>query len=381
MDEIAVTAWKDGDVPGVPETLDGAALARWGRLCVAGLGRHRDEINALNVFPVADADTGTNLLATMRAAVAAAEPLAAGSPAHAVAGAMARAGTAGARGNSGIIVSQVLRGLAEAVQDGPLTAATVRIMLRRAAILVREALSTPVDGTMLTVLEAAADRAAEPLAAGSPAHAVAGAMARAMAPATACAGDPAASGSAAASSTVSMVPSTGVLSASRTRIAARRNMIRTVAAVSGPSCTASARPRSTCDTMMPELPRAPAVPARGNSGIIVSQVLRGLAEAVQDGPLTAATVRIMLRRAAILVREAYRGLVPDHVLDTFDLDGRAEMWESRRVRYPGATTVALAAPAISSTPRPPRRQPNRPAPQAHSATPLSAHRPCRSTDT
>ncbi|NQE91628.1 DAK2 domain-containing protein [Nocardia terpenica] len=148
-------------MPGVPETLDGAALARWGRLCVAGLGRHRDEINALNVFPVADADTGTNLLATMRAAVAAAEPLAAGSPAHAVAGAMARAGTAGARGNSGIIVSQVLRGLAEAVQDGPLTAATVRIMLRRAAILVREALSTPVDGTMLTVLEAAADRAAD----------------------------------------------------------------------------------------------------------------------------------------------------------------------------------------------------------------------------
>ncbi|WP_428846785.1 DAK2 domain-containing protein [Nocardia terpenica] len=161
MDEIAVTAWKDGDVPGVPETLDGAALARWGRLCVAGLGRHRDEINALNVFPVADADTGTNLLVTMRAAVAAAEPLAAGSPARAVAGAMARAGTAGARGNSGIILSQVLRGLAEAVQDGPLTAATVRIMLRRAAILVREALSTPVDGTMLTVLEAAADRAAD----------------------------------------------------------------------------------------------------------------------------------------------------------------------------------------------------------------------------
>lgn len=40
-------------------------------------------------------------------------------------------------------------------------------------------------------------------------------------------------------------------------------------------------------------------------------------------------------------REAYRGLVPDHVLDAFDLDGRAEMWENRRVRYPGATTVAL----------------------------------------
>ncbi|SUA46797.1 DAK2 domain fusion protein YloV [Nocardia africana] len=152
---------KDGDVRGVRERLDAAALRQWGALCVEQLLAHREEINALNVFPVADSDTGTNLLITMRAALAAtevpgdadlsgaADPL----------GAMARAATAAACGNSGIILSQVLRGLAESADRGVLTAATLRAALRRAAVLVRESLSEPVEGTMLTVLEAAADRA------------------------------------------------------------------------------------------------------------------------------------------------------------------------------------------------------------------------------
>jgi len=166
-------------VPAVREVLDGAALVCWGQLCLTGLQRHRDEINALNVFPVADADTGTNLVATMRAAVEAGEAVLNGAGAEAdaaesgagargdvvtagaVVSAMARAGTVGARGNSGIILSQVLRGLAEAVRSGPLTARTLCDALRRAATLVREALSEPVEGTMLSVLEAAADRAAD----------------------------------------------------------------------------------------------------------------------------------------------------------------------------------------------------------------------------
>jgi DAK2 domain fusion protein YloV len=150
-------------VPGVREMLDGAALVHWGQLCLTGFERHRDEINALNVFPVADADTGTNLLATMRAAVAAAEAVAWGESLDAavVTAAMARAGTAGARGNSGIILSQVLRGLAETLCDGPLTARALREALGRSASLVREGLSDPVEGTMLTVLDAAADRATD----------------------------------------------------------------------------------------------------------------------------------------------------------------------------------------------------------------------------
>ncbi|WP_067992116.1 DAK2 domain-containing protein [Nocardia pseudobrasiliensis] len=134
-------------------------MARWGQLCLAGLERHRDEINALNVFPVADSDTGTNLLATMRAAVAAASGQT--GSARAVLDAMARAGTVGARGNSGIILSQALRGFAEAVDGDALIAPMLPVALRRGAVLVREALSTPVEGTMLTVLEAAADRVAD----------------------------------------------------------------------------------------------------------------------------------------------------------------------------------------------------------------------------
>ncbi|WP_425296145.1 DAK2 domain-containing protein [Nocardia abscessus] len=157
-------------VSGARDVLDGTALLCWGRTCLAGLEHRREEINALNVFPVPDADTGTNLLATMRAAVEAAEAAAAsradteasedGSAAHAVAVAMAHGATVGARGNSGIILSQVLRGVAEAVDGGPFTADSLRVALTRASELVREALSVPIEGTILTVLDCAAAAAA-----------------------------------------------------------------------------------------------------------------------------------------------------------------------------------------------------------------------------
>ncbi|MVU76491.1 DAK2 domain-containing protein [Nocardia sp. ET3-3] len=172
-------------VPGELDALDGTALLSWGRATLAALEHHRDEINALNVFPVPDSDTGTNLLATMRAAVHGAEDATgprSGSEdsqrpdvsqvtpvrgpggvmsAREIAAAMARAATVGARGNSGIILSQVLRGISDAVADGPLTERSLRVALRQAARLVREALSSPVEGTMLTVLDRAAERAAD----------------------------------------------------------------------------------------------------------------------------------------------------------------------------------------------------------------------------
>ncbi|MTE13015.1 DAK2 domain-containing protein [Nocardia sp. CT2-14] len=78
-----------------------------------------------------------------------------------VTAAMARAATIGARGNSGIILSQVLRGISDAVAEGPLTEQALRVALLRAARLVREALSSPIEGTMLTVLDRAAERAAD----------------------------------------------------------------------------------------------------------------------------------------------------------------------------------------------------------------------------
>ncbi|MFE7742452.1 DAK2 domain-containing protein [Nocardia sp. NPDC057455] len=146
--------------------MDGTALLRWGRACLTGLEHRREEINALNVFPVPDADTGTNLLATMRAAVEAGEAATArenrdGSAARAVAVAMAHGATVGARGNSGIILSQVLRGVADAVDGGPFTADSLRAALARASELVREALSVPIEGTILTVLDCAAAAAAQ----------------------------------------------------------------------------------------------------------------------------------------------------------------------------------------------------------------------------
>jgi len=146
-------------VPGERETIDSAALLHWGLLCVDGLAERRAEINSLNVFPVADADTGTNLLVTMRAAVRAAQAARdceAEVSVRALAAAMARGATVGARGNSGIILSQVLRGLAEAGEHGPLTAGSLAEALSRSAALVRASLSTPVEGTMLTVLDCAA---------------------------------------------------------------------------------------------------------------------------------------------------------------------------------------------------------------------------------
>lgn len=141
-------------------TLDAALLERWATVAVDALERHRDEIDRINVFPVADRDTGTNLLLTMGAAVA--EPRSDGP----VADALARGALRGARGNSGVILSQVLRGVAEAVTaaDGPGGGAVLADALSRGARLAEKAVTRPQVGTVLTVLAAAADGA---VAAGS----------------------------------------------------------------------------------------------------------------------------------------------------------------------------------------------------------------------
>ena len=104
-------------------TLDAVLLEGWADVATTALERHRAHIDRINVFPVADRDTGTNLLLTMRAAAAAvrADALVGGTSgvqprgAVATAEALARGALRGARGNSGVILSQVLRGIAEAV--------------------------------------------------------------------------------------------------------------------------------------------------------------------------------------------------------------------------------------------------------------------------
>ncbi|MFI9592259.1 DAK2 domain-containing protein [Nonomuraea sp. NPDC052265] len=138
------------------KALDPPAVRRWARLAADALGSARSEIDALNVFPVADGDTGTNLHLTMLSAAEAVESLPDDVDAAVVWQTLAYGALVGAHGNSGVIVSQALRGLAEVLKDGP----DLRAGLLRASTLAREAVARPVEGTVLSVLESAA-RAAQ----------------------------------------------------------------------------------------------------------------------------------------------------------------------------------------------------------------------------
>ncbi|MGN0100391.1 MAG: DAK2 domain-containing protein [Dietzia sp.] len=149
-----------------PSTLDAHGLLTWARRSVELLAAHREEINALNVFPVPDSDTGTNLLYTMRAAVDRAEGeqawIAEGggtAGAREIAVALGHGAVHGARGNSGVILSQVLRAVGEAATFTVVDASTYRRALRTAVTLVDHALSDPVEGTIVTVLREAASAA------------------------------------------------------------------------------------------------------------------------------------------------------------------------------------------------------------------------------
>src|SRR6185312_12784055 len=98
--------------------LDASGLREWAHTSVGDLIAHTDEINRLNVFPVADADTGTNMLFTMRAAWAEAQTSAGGDgDVTGVAAALAGGALHGARGNSGVILSQILRGLSDVTAE------------------------------------------------------------------------------------------------------------------------------------------------------------------------------------------------------------------------------------------------------------------------
>jgi len=140
----------------VLEALDADAVRSWSRAAVAALAVHRAEIDALNVFPVPDSDTGSNLLTTLRAADAElAQSGAADAPAALAA--LAAGAAQGALGNSGFIVSQVLRGLADAAAAaGRWDAASLAAGLDVGATLARAAVVSPTEGTVLSVARAAA---------------------------------------------------------------------------------------------------------------------------------------------------------------------------------------------------------------------------------
>lgn len=114
----------------------------------------KDEVNRLNVFPVPDGDTGTNMSLTMDSVVREIEKLPSDADIKAVCHAITHGSLMGARGNSGVILSQILRGLCEGI-DGAETfdTATLAAALERSKTVAFQAVRKPVEGTMLTVLK------------------------------------------------------------------------------------------------------------------------------------------------------------------------------------------------------------------------------------
>ena len=172
------------------ETLDTAAVRRWCGGGLEALRAHQHEIDELNVYPVPDGDTGTNLVLTLasaqealeqalaelepdvahgRIAAGGAEPSAADGPAESEPVAtplgramrrMARGALLGARGNSGVIVSQILRGMADSIAVSvAVRGAELARALRSASEAAYAAVARPVEGTVLSVVAAAADGA------------------------------------------------------------------------------------------------------------------------------------------------------------------------------------------------------------------------------
>lgn len=138
--------------------LDGNALRRAFEVAERWLARNRDGINAINVYPVPDGDTGTNMLLTWRAA------LKGGAEGSDVGGAGAAAylrrvaggALMGARGNSGVILSQMLRGFADAAAGAStLDANGLAHCLEGASAAAYAVVTKPVEGTMLTVIREA----------------------------------------------------------------------------------------------------------------------------------------------------------------------------------------------------------------------------------
>lgn len=154
--------------------LDGSAVRRWARVALDQMGRAREEIDALNVYPVPDGDTGTNLFLTLESGTDAVDALFGRDlpePDLSTAfRALAHGALMGARGNSGVILSQLLRGMAErlAAEEAAASEAgrpvpaglALAHALRTASDAAYAAVARPVEGTMLTVARAAAEAAA-----------------------------------------------------------------------------------------------------------------------------------------------------------------------------------------------------------------------------
>jgi dihydroxyacetone kinase-like predicted kinase len=150
----------------IPETgrqvLDAEIMRQWAARGIGTLTRHRRGVDELNVFPVADSDTATNMVATLQAAFQGATP---GLGLEAMLDEAAGRALLSARGNSGVILAQMLRGLADVWNSDRIEAKEFAAGLRAATDAATAAVAVPTAGTILTVAEAAATAAAKAVAA------------------------------------------------------------------------------------------------------------------------------------------------------------------------------------------------------------------------
>ena len=137
-------------------TLSAADLTRAVTTYAGLLRDQRDVINRLNVYPVPDGDTGTNMTLTLESVVADVNALGSEVTMSEVCRAIAQGSLMGARGNSGVILSQMLRGLIQGFSTDAVDATQMAAGLVRADVLARQAVARPVEGTILSVARAAA---------------------------------------------------------------------------------------------------------------------------------------------------------------------------------------------------------------------------------
>ena len=137
------------------ESINGHELREMFATATSWLEKSASDIDALNVFPVPDGDTGTNMLLTMRSSIEEANRTG-DSSAWEVAQAMARGALMGARGNSGVILSQIWRGLAQGLAEKEsFTGSDLADALQLASTMAYKGISNPVEGTILTVVREA----------------------------------------------------------------------------------------------------------------------------------------------------------------------------------------------------------------------------------
>ncbi len=142
--------------------IDLATVRRLTAAALENVERHRRRINALNVYPVPDGDTGTNLSMTMEGIVAELERSTASTTAQ-LAADVQRAATMEAKGNSGVILSTIVRGMARVLGEGERVDGEVMARAFRAgSTSAYQAVKVPVEGTMLTVVREMAEEAELP---------------------------------------------------------------------------------------------------------------------------------------------------------------------------------------------------------------------------